>query len=390
MISKRICTQMGISRSVLSCVAAFFFSGAIISGFMLKTKKNDSESVKIPIDEKLFRQKISSPAPEWMIQNIRKDLEPFLKTRITRNMLNELFQGERISQYKLIRFTISAGKISVALHNELLDKRAFRHLLAVMEKLGSLAPLPDVDFVLSLQDGFDSSGDFPSCPCFCFSKTEGLAPFVLIPDFKALTGYPTLQKEIIKGSRAYPWEKKKPLAFWRGTTSGGYLTKENWGDLPRLQLALLSLKHPKQVDARVVGVEQADPEVFKIVQGQGLLGRKIRQKDHLNYKYLIDVDGNSCAFERYFWTLLSNSVVFKQITNNRQWYYGALEPYRHYIPVKKDLSDLLEKISWANDHDDEVKAIADQGTEFVKNHLSIESNFLYLYTLIKEYALNQS
>ena len=83
---------------------------------------------------------------------------------------------------------------------------------------------------------------------------------------------------------------------------------------------------------------------------------------------------------------MSNSVVLKQITPNRQWYYGGLEPYRHYIPVKADLSDLMEKINWAQEHDEEAKEIAEQATQFVKNNLMIEDTFLYLYQLLLHYS----
>ena len=108
--------------------------------------------------------------------------------------------------------------------------------------------------------------------------------------------------------------------------------------------------------------------------------------NHLEYKYLVDVDGNSCSFERYFWVLLSNSLVLKQITPNIQWYYSALNPYEHFVPVKEDLSDLLEKYEWALSHDLEAKKIAQNATEFAKENLSTEDVFLYMHCLLKEYA----
>ena len=32
-----------------------------------------------------------------------------------------------------------------------------------------------------------------------------------------------------------------------------------------------------------------------------------------------------------------------------------LQPWVHYIPVKADLSDLVERIHWARDNDDKAK-----------------------------------
>lgn len=38
--------------------------------------------------------------------------------------------------------------------------------------------------------------------------------------------------------------------------------------------------------------------------------------------------------------------------------YMALKPWKHYVPIKRNLSDLLEKIEWAKEHDEEAKKIA--------------------------------
>ena len=74
------------------------------------------------------------------------------------------------------------------------------------------------------------------------------------------------------------------------------------------------------------------------------------------------------------------------MTPNVQWYYGGLEPYRHFVPVKEDLSDLLEKIHWAETHDAEAKEIADRATEFTRENLASEDTLVYLYHLLVKYA----
>ena len=42
------------------------------------------------------------------------------------------------------------------------------------------------------------------------------------------------------------------------------------------------------------------------------------------------------------------------------WEY-ELEPFTHYVPVNADLSDLVEKIEWARENDEEARAIAQNG-----------------------------
>jgi hypothetical protein len=59
---------------------------------------------------------------------------------------------------------------------------------------------------------------------------------------------------------------------------------------------------------------------------------------------IIDIDGNANSWDGLFWKLLSNSVVLKVESNNSQWYYSQLKPWHHFVPVKADLSDLVEKV----------------------------------------------
>jgi len=47
-------------------------------------------------------------------------------------------------------------------------------------------------------------------------------------------------------------------------------------------------------------------------------------------------------------------VVLKQDSIYYEHFYNELQPWKHYIPFKSDLSDLLEKLQWAKEHDEEV------------------------------------
>ena len=46
--------------------------------------------------------------------------------------------------------------------------------------------------------------------------------------------------------------------------------------------------------------------------------------------------------------------MMKQDSHFYEYFYKDLKPYEHYIPFKRDLSDLNEKLQWAKDHDEEV------------------------------------
>lgn len=351
-----------------------------------KEKHERRAHVNIPINKALFEEKLSRKAPDWMMQQIHADLSSYEETGISSDLLDQFFQGSQMDRLNLIRFKIKNRHLSFSLSKKNLEHRQFRHLLAAIEKLNELIDLPDVDFIVSLEDGFNAD---VGIPLFVYAKSKEAASLILIPDFKALTGYPRLRQQIEMENEKWPWENKTTKALWRGSTTGGWLSSLNWDQMARVRLALISKNHPEKIDARITGIVQCDPEIPNLIKSKGLTGRVMSQPEHIKYKYLIDVDGNSCSFERYFWLLLSNSLTFKQMTPNIQWYYGALKPYEHFIPIKEDLSDLVEKIHWAQTHDSEAKQIANNATAFIQNELTIEDTYVYMAHLLKEYAKRQ-
>lgn len=345
------------------------------------------EEPPIGIDQKRFQEKLKQDPPDWMMKQIHKDLSLFADQGITRKIIDETFCGKRIEKYSLVRFTITDGYLIVSANEKFLDKRHFRHMLNSIKTLNQITQLPNVDFIVSLMDGYDvNPPEFPRSPCFVFAKSTEVQNFVLMPDFKALWGYGNLREQILMGNKKIPWIEKTPKAYWRGSTTGGFFSGNNWCLFGRGKLVDLSLQHPQKLDARFTSVVQCTPDVHGLMQAAGLLSKRVNKIDHLKYKYLVDVDGNSCTYERYFWLLLSNSLVLKQTTPNIQWYYAGLKPYVHYLPLEDDLSDLTEKVQWASSHDVESKRIAENATKFVLENLSTEDVFLYMYHLIKEYS----
>lgn len=61
------------------------------------------------------------------------------------------------------------------------------------------------------------------------------------------------------------------------------------------------------------------------------------------------------AAYRLPYLLAGDSVVLKQDSSYYEHFYNELQPWEHYIPIRADLGDLLEKIQWAREHDEEVK-----------------------------------
>jgi hypothetical protein len=99
------------------------------------------------------------------------------------------------------------------------------------------------------------------------------------------------------------------------------------------------------------------------VERERLWSAQVPQIDFLNYRFQIDIDGNSNSWS-FFVKLLMGSCVLKVVSSWRQWYYNSLQPWHHYIPVQNDLSDLEEKIEWSLANDERARDIAENGRKF--------------------------
>ncbi len=70
----------------------------------------------------------------------------------------------------------------------------------------------------------------------------------------------------------------------------------------------------------------------------------------INYKYILDIDGNACTWDATAWKLNSGSVILKTDSEWVQWFYEEYVPWVHYVPVKDDFFDLQDKFAWCESH----------------------------------------
>lgn len=106
----------------------------------------------------------------------------------------------------------------------------------------------------------------------------------------------------------------------------------------------------------------------------------------LQFKYEMNLDGTVAAY-RFPYLLAGGSVVFKQDSPYHEFFYGQLNPWTHYIPIKHDLSDLVEKILWAKKNDALVKNISKNARQFARDHL-MPQNILCYYVTIFNVSFN--
>uniref|UniRef100_UPI003AAF6B5C protein O-glucosyltransferase 3 isoform X3 n=1 Tax=Centroberyx gerrardi TaxID=166262 RepID=UPI003AAF6B5C len=107
------------------------------------------------------------------------------------------------------------------------------------------------------------------------------------------------------------------------------------------------------------------------------------------HKYQVNVDGTVAAY-RFPYLMLGNSLVLKQDSPYYEYFYTNLRPGTHYIPVKRSLSDLLEKIKWAKGNDAEAQEIAKAGQALARELLQPARLYCYYYRVLQLYSERQS
>lgn len=87
--------------------------------------------------------------------------------------------------------------------------------------------------------------------------------------------------------------------------------------------------------------------------------------EQLNYKFIACIEGVDVA-TNLKWVMSSNSIAVTPPMKYETWFMeGRLKPGYHYVEVKSDFSDLIEKLQYYIDHPDEAEAIIQHAHEWV-------------------------
>lgn len=101
------------------------------------------------------------------------------------------------------------------------------------------------------------------------------------------------------------------------------------------------------------------------------------REEMIGYKYIMDIDGNACTWDATAWKLNSGSVIFKPESDWQQWFYDSFIPWKHYVPVKDDFEDVIEKLEWCKNNEDKC-------VEIVKNCKELFHHIYYHKNVVKQ------
>ena len=92
------------------------------------------------------------------------------------------------------------------------------------------------------------------------------------------------------------------------------------------------------------------------------------------YSILIDIEGWGYS-GRLKYLLFSNRPILLVERPHKEFFYKSLKPWKHYIPVNRDLSNLIEMVVWIKGNYLEALQIAENACSFAKEHCSREAAF---------------
>ena len=92
---------------------------------------------------------------------------------------------------------------------------------------------------------------------------------------------------------------------------------------------------------------------------------RISLYDHLHYRFIMCLEGNDVA-SNLKWVMSSNSLAVMPRPTCETWFMeGRLQPGVHYVEIRDDFADLIEKMDYYSAHLDEARQIVDNAHAWV-------------------------
>lgn len=292
------------------------------------------------------------------------------------------------------------------------------HMKSMFEELCAFKSLPDVelfinrrDFPLLKRDGtepYEHIWDSNSHPLVShnYEKYVPILSSVTRDDFadipiptlddwaRVKAGddvlFPKTEKRNFEDNFDKPFHERKLKAVFRGASTGAGVTVET---NMRLKVAKMSLEHPDILDAGITNWNvrprklMGEPflKTLEVSTMPFKLVNKMTPTEQAGYKYIINIDGHVSAF-RLSMEMNMGSVILLVDSDYKLWFRPLMKPFVHFVPVEKDLSDLIEKIHWCMEHEEECLNIVANAKLFYKSFLQKDGIFNFLQKKINVLA----
>lgn len=310
---------------------------------------------------------------------VARDLAPWQEGGVSREQVMEAARLGRATRYQVVshRLYRSADCMFPS------RCRGLEHFL-----LQLLPELEDTEFVVNVRDWPQVSIYHNSAlPVFSFSKVPGEHRDILYPAWafwgggpatalhpKGLGRWDQLRESLASAALATPWDSKDALVYFRGSRTSA----------ERDALVLLARRCPKLVDAQYTKNQgwKSDADTLGAPPAQ-----EAKLEDHCGFRYLVNYRGVAASF-RLKHLFLCGSLVLHVGQEWQEFFYPALKPWVHYVPVPSQAGEeeILGLIHFLEEHQGLARSIAEAGADFITSHLALEDVSCYWRNLLESYT----
>ena len=184
------------------------------------------------------------------------------------------------------------------------------------------------------------------------------------------------------------WSRRKSEMFWRGSTTGHDI--RNTQSLSELQRIQICLKYSdiNFFNMKITSIVQnylPKQIINQWLDDSGIKGKRVAESKFANYKYYPDIPGNNtlCGSWGVIKKHVRGNLVFKPNHKSKMFYDKDMYPWKHYVPVKIDFSDLQNQLIWAENNHEKAANIAYSGYSKSVSILK-EIKFIFLEKIKKK------
>jgi len=235
-----------------------------------------------------------------------------------------------------------------------------------LRRLSSMHRLPDAIFQLSFGDVPTDAPNSDLPTLSIHGWVDASVPIMRYPHSERHTD--------IAAEKPVPWaDKSRRLVY-----SDGHAWKSGMPSDPfragRTKVRQLAREHPADI---YLPTKPSSTEL-----------KAIPYKNWRKHKFVLYVDGIGPS-SRLQVLLQLNSTVFIPDMHIPNWPMALIKPYVHYVPVARNLSNLLAQLQWAEAHDEAARAIASRGASFIAHEMDEHHRWCAMHAAVGAVANQQ-
>lgn len=250
---------------------------------------------------------------------------------------------------------------------------------------------PDVDlsgfYNIELHDSnsyLSNTKSYKNCLVWCKNTKDNNV--VLLPDLYHMIGY----NGKLNDQDNILWHVKCNNVGFFGTTTGNRDPINN----VRLKYCRNAVDSPyrEYCDFKITNVAQMqESDVIKCYGQDKWNNMKSPWMHHThlyNYKFNLDIPGNTASWDRVPLILNSKSILFKSYCTDMCFYYPLLQDGTHYVSTP-DMKSIHDKRMFYLSNENQHKLLIENANQFAKNYLTPNAALRYFIALLESsYRLN--